>query len=150
MQEKTSSQEVDISFIRRVLLVLFIGTFFFRVSTGTSSLLDEVVIWKVFEAEGFAYATIVLLIVIYGMSFSFIEGMIAGSTGFAVDVVGPKKIIVFAGIMSGISMLIYWLAKFMFYLFGPYVFYATLLLAQLIEGITSSLKVTPTAAIIAR
>ena len=150
MQEKTSSQEVDISFIRRVLLVLFIGTFFFRVSTGTSSLLDEVVIWKVFEAEGFAYATIVLLIVIYGMSFSFIEGMIAGSTGFAVDVVGPKKIIVFAGIMSGISMLIYWLAKFMFYLFGLYVFYATLLLAQLIEGITSSLKVTPTAAIIAR
>ncbi|MEX0567649.1 MAG: MFS transporter [Candidatus Njordarchaeota archaeon] len=124
----------------RVFLVLYLGTFVFRFAFGLSALLAITILEKM------QYG--VFAMVIFAIAFSFIEGLFAGVTGYATDILDARIVLLSSSVVASLAMTIYILAY-------PFVrleliFLIVLMVGHAIHGIASSLKVTPTIAIISR
>lgn len=125
---------------KRVFIVLYSGTFIFRVAFGMSALLAIMIL----EAMNFSMESLI----IFAIMFSLVEGLIAGVTGYATDILDARVVLLSSAVVAAFAMTIYIMA----YPFAsaPLIFLAILAIGHAIHGIASSLKVTPTLAVITR
>jgi len=124
----------------KVFLVLYSGTFIFRVAFGMSALLAIMVL----EALEFSMEALIF----FAIAFSFVEGLIAGVTGYATDILDARIVLLSATLVAALAMTIYILAYP--FISIPLLFLIMLIIGHAVHGIASSLKVTPTLAIITR
>lgn len=124
----------------RVFLVLYAGTFIFRFAFGMSALLAITILEKL-EYDVFA-------LILFATSFSLIEGLMAGVTGYATDILDARIVLLSSALTASLSMLIYMLAYPFVEMY--WIFLLILMVGHAIHGIASSLKVTPTIAVISR
>ncbi|MCR8432629.1 MAG: MFS transporter [Candidatus Korarchaeota archaeon] len=125
---------------KRVFPMLYCGTFIFRIACGMSALLAIMVL----EALGFSMEALML----FAIAFSSVEGLIAGATGYATDIMDARLVLLSSTLTAAISVCIYMLA---FPFTGlPWVFLLILMIGHAVHGIASSLNVTPSLAVISR
>jgi len=127
-----------------VFVTLYGGTYFFRVAFGAAALL----LLMILKNLNLELTLMMLGIILFAVSFSLIEGLIAGATGYLTDILDARLVLVLSTLLGAIVMFLYFLGIYI----GPL---ATLLLIYLIiihgiHGIVSSLNVTPTLTIITR
>lgn len=125
---------------KHVFPMLYAGTFIFRIACGMSVLLSIMVL----EALGFSMEALIL----FAIAFSLVEGIVAGATGYATDIMDARVVLLSSTLVAAFSVTVY---MFAFPFVGmPMIFLAILILGHAIHGISSSLNVTPSLAVISR
>ena len=138
----------EIAYRRRVFAILYVGTFMFRLAFGLSHFLAIAIVSYLFWKKIGIPAIVAIALVSFAISFSFIEGLFAGVTGYATDILDARIVLLLSSLIASLSMIIY-IAAGIFYA-ELWFFLIVLMLGHAIHGIASSFKVTPTLAIISR
>jgi len=128
--------------IRTIMAVLYVGTFLFRLASGAAMLMT-ILILHALEFE-------LIEIVIFSISFSLVEGLLAGVAGYLTDAFDARAVLVSASIIAGISKILFFIPGVLFLHINRFLAFIWFCFCHALAGIASSLKVTPTAAIIAR
>ena len=143
-ESKSLSHSYNVQHELRILTILYGGSFIFRIAFGSAALLLIMILTNLqLELE-----TLVTMVIMFSIAFSLVEGLVAGATGYLTDVMDARIVLVMSTGLGASVMLLYSLGLLLARDIIIFVAYLTIIHA--LHGIASSLKVTPTVAIIAR